>query len=94
MANPSTATPNAASAQTAVQATQVNRELLALFAAGAEAGLQTSFELQNAGLASAQALFDRYADIGKTAFGRYAELNRQAQETGTRILQTTLNARD
>jgi hypothetical protein len=114
MANPSTATSNAASAvvdeavriaaqgsrrttESTQAAVQAARGYFDLFTAGADAGFQTAFEFQNAGIAGAQALFDSYVGISRTAFGRYAELTRQAQESavktfqlGTRVIAATL----
>jgi hypothetical protein len=70
------------------QASQLNRDLFALFTAGAEASFQTTFQLQNANLASAEALFDSYVGISKTTFARATDFTRQAQETTLKTLKT------
>jgi predicted TIM-barrel fold metal-dependent hydrolase len=74
-------------AQAAVQASrkyvdlgaQINRDLVELWTASADAGLQIAFDAQNAALASAQTGIDSWASLSKDAFRRFADLTRQAQ---------------
>jgi hypothetical protein len=68
-------------------ATQVNRDLFALYSAGFEAGLQTLVDVQNAAVANGQALLDSSVGLTKDAFGRWAELARQAQATALKTYQ-------
>jgi hypothetical protein len=71
-------------AQAAVQATrryfdqgaQLNKDLWALWTATFEAGLQTTFDVQNAALT-----------VGEDTAKRWADLTRQAQATATRTHQ-------
>jgi hypothetical protein len=69
------------------QTAQINRDLFALFTAGADAGMRTAFEVQNASLASASAWFDAYASLSKSAIARSADLARQAQATTLKTYQ-------
>ena len=83
------------SAQAALQAgrkyfdhaSQVNRDLLALYTAGLDAGLQTFIEVQNAALTSGQTLLDTSAGLTRDAFRRWADLARQAQTTTVKTYQ-------
>ena len=68
-------------------ATQVNRDLFALYSAGFEAGLQTLVDVQNAAVANGQALLDSSVGLTKDAFGRWAELAGQAQATALKTYQ-------
>jgi len=60
-------------------ATQVNRDVFALWTSAVETSLQTTFAAQNAALASSQSLFDTSATLGKDTFSRWADVARQAQ---------------
>ena len=83
------------SAQAALQAgrkyfdhaSQVNRDLFALYTAGLDAGLQTFIEVQNAALTSGQTLLDTSAGLTRDAFRRWADLARQAQATTVKTYQ-------
>jgi hypothetical protein len=79
MANPSTATPTAASI--VATADQLNRDLVALVTSTTEAGLQTTFEFQNAALATSQAWLESSTSITRDALRRWSELAQQAQAT-------------
>jgi hypothetical protein len=63
------------------QTSQLNRDLVALWSATAEAGLQTAFDVQNAAVASGQAWLDASATFTKDAYTRFADVTRQAQAT-------------
>jgi hypothetical protein len=74
-------------AQAAVQASrkyfdlgvQINRDLIDLWTATADASLQTAFDAQNAALANGQTSIDAWTSLSKEAFNRFADLTRQAQ---------------
>ena len=68
-------------------ASQVNRDLFALYTAGVDAGLQTFVDFQNAALTSSQTLLDTSAGLTKDAFRRWADLARQAQATTFKTYQ-------
>ena len=81
MANPSTLPQIDATRRYFDQAAQVNRDLFALFAAGAEASLKTGFELQHAAFAGSQAVVDSSANLTRDSLTRWADVARQAQAT-------------
>jgi hypothetical protein len=68
MANPSTAATSTATA----------RDLFALFAAGADASLQTAFDIQNS-----------YLTLSRTAIERYADLTHQVQDATLKNLKAS-----
>jgi len=90
------------SAQAALQAgrkyfdhaSQVNRDLFALYTAGLDAGLQTVIEVQNAALTSGQTLLDTSAGLTRDAFRRWADLARQAQATTVKTYQANAKLLD
>ena len=69
------------------QAVQLNRDLLSVWSATTEVGLQTTFDLQNAAFANGQAWLEASTNLSKDAFNRYAELTRQAQATAIKSFQ-------
>jgi hypothetical protein len=90
------------SAQAALQAgrkyfdhaSQVNRDLFALYTAGLDAGLQTFIDVQNAALTSGQTLLDTSAGLTRDAFRRWADLARQAQATTVKTYQANAKLLD
>jgi hypothetical protein len=84
MANPNTATTNTASA-----ANQINRDLFSLWTTAAEASLHTTFEAQNAALASSQSLFETSTKLGNDAVSRMVDVARQAQATTLKTYQSS-----
>ena len=90
------------SAQAALQAgrkyfdhaSQVNRDLFALYTAGLDAGLQTFIEVQNAALTSGQTLLDTSTGLTRDAFRRWADLARQAQATTVKTYQANAKLLD
>jgi hypothetical protein len=75
-------------------ASQVNRDLFALYTAGLDAGLQTFVDVQNAALANAQTLLDSSAGLTKDAFRRWVDLARQAQATTVKTYQANAKLLD
>jgi hypothetical protein len=59
----------------------INRDLLSLWTTAAETSLHTTFEVQNAALASSQALFETSAKLTNDALRRWVDVARQAQAT-------------
>ena len=81
------------------QTVDLNRQLFGVWSAGMEGGLKAAFDLQNAAMTSGLTLFDNAASINKDAIQRFAEVNRQAQQStlkayqaGARVVQETFAA--
>jgi hypothetical protein len=87
----------AESAEAAVQASrkyfelgvQVNRDLVGVLTATADASLQTAFDVQNAALSSAVSALDTWTNVSKDAFRRWADLARQTQSVTLKTSQAS-----
>jgi len=86
------------SAQAAVQATrtyldqvnQVSGELFKIWAATADAALQSAFDYQNAAFANGQAGFEIWTSSSKDGLRRWVELTHQTQATTRKAYQANL----
>ena len=70
-------------------ASEINRDFLSLWTTAAETSLKTTFEMQNAALASSQTLFETSTKLSNHALRRWLDVARQAQTTGLKSYQST-----
>jgi hypothetical protein len=82
-------------AQAALQASRqyfdlgvkLNRDLVGLWSASAEANLQTAFDAQNAALVTGKSAIDSWTSLTNDAFRRWADLAREAQSVTLKSYQ-------